>query len=165
MEGHCEVNSLAVIHKTEWRFEGLEWLLDFVGSVVRICPVKWKEILEVVLQPRHVNWMTKFDRASVVIEPVDAVANVCVVEFVARVLHDFTFYLDSAEVRVLNRVWILLLYDDREVIRSALHLSWVGTQYYRLGSIFIHQKWWVFFLLPIHLTHIDLWRVVAFRVD
>lgn len=48
--------------------------------------------------------MTKFDRASVVIEPVDAVANVCVVEFVARVLHDFTFYLDSAEVRVLNRV-------------------------------------------------------------
>ena len=109
--------------------------------------------------------MVKLDRALVVSEPVKGIADFRVVDLSALILNDFTVNLNSAEVRVLYGVGILLLHNDREVVRPTLHLGGIGPQDDRLGGIFVHQKWRILVLLPIHLAHIYLWHVVALRVD
>jgi hypothetical protein len=109
--------------------------------------------------------MVKLDRALVVSEPVKRIAYVRVVDLSTLILNDFTVNLNSAEVRVLYRVGILFLNNDREVVRPSLHLGRIGPQDHRLGGVFVHQKWRVLVLLPVHLAHIYLWHVVALRVD
>lgn len=82
--------------------------------------------------------MGKLDRALVVSEPVKVIADFRVVDLSALILNDFTVNLNRAEVRVLYGVGILLLYNDREVVRPALHLGGIGAQDDRLGGIFVH---------------------------
>ena len=94
--------------------------------------------MEILLQPGHVNFMVKLDRALVVSEPVKGIADVRVVDLSTLILNDFTVNLNSAEVRVLYGVGILLLNNDREVVRPTLHLGGIGPQDHRLGGIFVH---------------------------